>query len=343
MHDEKELATRPKKVARMEFQDLLLDEVPTREFGQTMGMFMFQSILRLHSIGVALLGLAHLVTLKEYDRAFLQKASAKYPAGSGLRAPNSVELEWADKQLWGEIASRLEKGWTFDDSVHEVVHVRSSIPSYLQPRPVAASVPNIPARHGGQGKGDWGSGKSSAGRGRGGKKGGKGRGSSSSGKGTGSDRPPRQEWVARFGKRTLFWRTASTSTCVVWQPTARLVWVITVLMSARPPHIEGARRRIFRRFLRAVMVSLTICFRIRLPSLGPHLYRLKLLQLKQEGLPWEPLLLFLLQECWMPLFRKCRYLPQAWLLQAPRRWDGALSSGPLQWGYSTVVPGCFWQ
>ena len=121
MHDERELATRPKKVARMEFQDLLLDEVPTREFGQTMGMLMLQSILHLHSIGVALLGLAHLVTLKEYDGAFLQKASAKYPAGSGLRAPNSVELEWADKQLWGEIASLLEKGWTFDDSVHEVV------------------------------------------------------------------------------------------------------------------------------------------------------------------------------------------------------------------------------
>ena len=127
MHDERELATYPKKVARMEFQDLLLDEVPTRELGQTMGMFMLQSILHLHSIGVALLGLAHLVTLKEYGRAFLQKASAKYPAGSGLRAPNSVELEWADKQLWGEIASALEKGWTFDDPVREVVHVRASI------------------------------------------------------------------------------------------------------------------------------------------------------------------------------------------------------------------------
>ena len=141
MHDERELATRPKKVARMEFQGLLLGEVPTREFGRTMGMFMLQSILHLRSVGVALLGLAHLVTLKEYDRAFLQKASAKYPAGSGLRAPNSVELEWADKQLWGEIASLLEKGWTFYDSVHEVVHVSSSIQSYLQPRPVAASVP----------------------------------------------------------------------------------------------------------------------------------------------------------------------------------------------------------
>ena len=65
MHDERELATRPKKVARMEFQDLLLDEVPTHEFGHTMGMFMLQSILHLHSVGVALLGLAHLVTLKK--------------------------------------------------------------------------------------------------------------------------------------------------------------------------------------------------------------------------------------------------------------------------------------
>ena len=40
---------------------------------------------------------------------------------------------------------------------------------------------------------------------------------------------------------------------------------------------------------------------------------LSLFQLKQEGLPWEPWLLFL----WMPLFRKCRYLSQAWLLQSP--------------------------
>ena len=189
------------------FVDLLLDEVPTREFGHTVGMFVLQSILHLHSVGVALLGLAHLVTLVKYGRAFLQKASAKYPAGSGLRAPNSVELEWADKQLWGEIASLLEKGWTFDDSVHEVVHVRSPIQSYLQPRPVAASVPPAPFRQGGQGKADWGAGKSSTGRGRGGKKGGKGRGSPASGKGTGSDRPPRQQWMARFGKRTL---------CMLW-------------------------------------------------------------------------------------------------------------------------------
>ena len=151
---------------------------------------------------MALLGLAHLVTLKEYDRAFLQKASAKYPAGSGLRAPNSVELEWADKQLWGEIASLLEKGWTFDDSVHEVVHVRSSIQSFysldqllllclLLPfvREVKARQTGVRARASLVAVAE--------------KKGGKGRGSPASGKGTGSDRPSREEWMARFGKRTL--------------------------------------------------------------------------------------------------------------------------------------------
>ena len=130
---------------------------------------------------------------------------------------------------------------------------------------------------------------------------------------------------ACFGIRaSAIWRTASTSTFVVWQQMASLAWVISVRMSARPPHIEGARR-IFRRFLRAVMVSLTICFRILLASLlrrqcrqlGPHPCRLRLFQLKQEGLPWEPWLLFLLQEFWMPLFRNCQYLPQAWLLQSP--------------------------
>ena len=89
----------------------------------------------------------------------------------GVRTPNSVELEWADKQLWGKIASLLEKGWT------SMIQFMNWCMSLLLFSPTCSLdellLSNIPARHGGQGKGDWGSGKSSAGRGRGGKKGGK--------------------------------------------------------------------------------------------------------------------------------------------------------------------------
>ena len=259
------LCEKPLKFLSSNFT-IILDEVPTREFGHTMGMFMLQSILHLHSVGVALLGLAHLVTLKEYDRAFLQKASAKYPAGSGLRAPNSVELEWADKQLWGEIASLLEKGWTFDDSVHEVVHVRSSIQSYLQPRPAAASVPPTPVQHGGLGKGEWSSGKSSAGRGRGGKKGGTGRGSFFLGKGTGSERPPRQAlcMLCNQGKCDLENCQYEHLCCAAANGKPCLGNHRASEHKATP---RERARRIFRRFLRAVMVSLATCFRILLLSL----------------------------------------------------------------------------
>ena len=195
MHDECELATRPKKVARMEFQDLLLDEVPTREFGHTVGMFMLQSILHLRSVGVALLGLAHLVTFKQYDRAFLQKPSAKYPAGSGLRAPNSVELLPCLRKV-GLSMIRSTK-WFMSVLPFSLIY---SLDQLLLLCLLLPFIREVKAR-------DWGAGKSPTSRGRGGKKGGKGRGSPASGKGTGSDRPPRQEWMARFGTRTL---------CMLW-------------------------------------------------------------------------------------------------------------------------------
>ena len=72
---------------------------------------------------------------------------------------------------------------------------------------------------------------------------------------------------ACFGiKESATWRTASTSICAAWLLMASPAWVIIVLMSTRPPLIEGARR-IFRRFLRAVIAwppdsgfSYYVCF-----------------------------------------------------------------------------------
>ena len=88
---------------------------------------------------------AHLKVLKDYDRAFLAKAAFRFPPNSGLRGPNPEETEFADRQLWHEIGDLLEQGWSLDKAVHEVVHVRASLATLLQPRPaLPAGAPHHP-------------------------------------------------------------------------------------------------------------------------------------------------------------------------------------------------------
>ena len=126
-----------------------------------------------------------------------------------------------------------------------------------------------------------------------------------------------------FGiKESATWRIASTSTCAVWLPMASPAWVITGLMSTRPLLIEGARR-IIRRFLRAVMVSLASCFRF-LPlhllqclrhQLVPHTLRLRVIFLKEARLAGAQRFPGLLQEFLLFLGWNHRGLFQTCLLQ----------------------------
>ena len=126
----------------MELQDLLFGELPTRPVGPSLGMHQLSCILHLHTVGIALLKGAHLKVLKDYDRAFLAKAAFRFPPNSGLRGPNPEEMEFADLQLWHEIGDLFEQGWSLDKAVHEVVHVRASLATLLQPRPaLPAGVP----------------------------------------------------------------------------------------------------------------------------------------------------------------------------------------------------------
>ena len=141
-HEDSETFGRAPKKARMELQDLLFEELPTRLVGPSLGMHQLSCILHLHTVGIALLKGAHLKVLKDYDRAFLTKAAFRFPPNSGLRGPNPEEMEFADQQLWHEIGDLFEQGWSLDKAIHEVVHVRASLATLLQPRPaLPAGVP----------------------------------------------------------------------------------------------------------------------------------------------------------------------------------------------------------
>lgn len=208
-HDDKDsiaLGTRPRKIAKLDLSDLLLDDIPLREIpsGGQLGNYQLSQILSLHSVAVSLCKGCHLSTLKAYDRAFLELATKRYSADLNLRTPFAQELEHGDRMLWEQVSSLLVDGWKLDDALHQVTAVRSSLHVLLAPRPCP---PKLLAP-GGKGqdilKGN--------GRGRGAKgNGGRGRG----GKGaTHTDTlQKRQKWATTFNNKTLCLRFNSRAGC----------------------------------------------------------------------------------------------------------------------------------
>ena len=105
---------------------------------------------------IALCGGAHLASLKNFDKKIFDYATASTPADTGLRNVNLHELLHADRKLWNEIASLHSQGWTLDNALHELTHVRSDIHGLLQQR---ARPPKDPGKgkdkgRGGKGRGD---------------------------------------------------------------------------------------------------------------------------------------------------------------------------------------------
>ena len=122
--------SRPRKLPRMELADLLLDEVPARSVPDTLGMFGLSKLLRLHSVAMAMVADVHLATLKAYEARFLRLASARFEAGSGLRAPNALECEQADKRFWECVSELRVQGWCLDDALHELRYAVSFRPCW---------------------------------------------------------------------------------------------------------------------------------------------------------------------------------------------------------------------
>ena len=176
---EEQQLQRPRKLARTELADLILDDVPSRNLPDTLGMFALSKILRLHSVAMAMVTDVRLVTLKKYESTFLRFASARFDNSSGLRPPNALECEQADRRFWEAVSELRLQGWSLDDCIHENTAVRSELASLLAPRVFLPKAMRRPEGKGaGGGKGNSPGAGFGNGRGRGkGKGDGRGRGS----------------------------------------------------------------------------------------------------------------------------------------------------------------------
>ena len=74
---------------------------------------------------------------------FLGLLTTRYDVESGLRSPTITEAQNADKMIAGIIQDLInDRGWSHDQALHEMTHMRSEPTTYLQPRPRVAK-PNI--------------------------------------------------------------------------------------------------------------------------------------------------------------------------------------------------------
>ena len=205
---EEQQLQRPRKLARTELADLILDDVPSRNLPDTLGMFALSKILRLHSVAMAMVTDVHLVTLKKYESTFLRFASARFDNSSGLRPPNALECEQADRRFWEAVSELRLQGWSLDDCIHENTAVRSELASLLAPRvflPKAMRRPEGKGAGGGKGNGPGAGFGNGRGRGKGrgdgrGRGSGLGTGRGGSGLGnqgnSGGSSTNRQEWAS---------------------------------------------------------------------------------------------------------------------------------------------------
>ena len=94
---------RPSKAPRLE--SFLFDDVPTREIpGPSIGKCLMQELLSLQAVAIALCGGAHLHTLKEMNRRFVNRCFERYPAESMLRGPTVEEAQIADQRGATDVA-----------------------------------------------------------------------------------------------------------------------------------------------------------------------------------------------------------------------------------------------
>ncbi|CAE7249309.1 unnamed protein product [Symbiodinium sp. CCMP2592] len=147
-------------------QALAMDTV---EVAVGMAKSVMAELLHLQAVAIALADGAHLYTLREMNRKFLVKCFDHLPRDGGLRVPNRLEAENAEKQLWQQIAVLFnEENWTMDQAIREVVVARNELHVLLMPRAVAPKIPWQPwtphrikgdgkqGTHGKGGKGDKG-------------------------------------------------------------------------------------------------------------------------------------------------------------------------------------------
>ena len=128
------------KLPRLEglsLHNLIYDEPPSIEINnQSMGINAVRSMFDVFNVAVALAEGAHLAHLKAYSLKFLSFLTQRYDQDTGLRTPNIMEAQAADKHIWfiiGELV--MDKGWSLDQALHEMTYIRSDMAMLLQARP----------------------------------------------------------------------------------------------------------------------------------------------------------------------------------------------------------------
>lgn len=137
---------RPPKLAETDstsLHQLLWDKPPSIEVGnQNMGLNGIRCMLELVNTSYALVQAAHMGRLRAYSVKFMSLISSRLDNDLGLRHVTALEAQAADRHLWGIMHDLMvDKGWTLNDSLHEITAVRADMMSLLQPRPRAASRP----------------------------------------------------------------------------------------------------------------------------------------------------------------------------------------------------------
>ena len=122
-----------------------------------MGFNGVRTMLELVATAYALVQGCHLGRVKAYNLKFLGLFSTRLDADLGLRHVNVLESPAADRMLWGIITDlTTDKGWSLNDSLHEVTVLRSDMIGLLQPRPKAVHrthMSDIPMASNTKGKG----------------------------------------------------------------------------------------------------------------------------------------------------------------------------------------------
>ena len=107
-----------------------------------MGVNAIRNMMDIHNTAMSLVGSCHLQRLRAYSLRFMSFLTQRLDGDSGLRTPNVLEAQAADKQLWNLIHELvLDQGFTLDNALHEVTHLRADMASLLQPRAKVTSRP----------------------------------------------------------------------------------------------------------------------------------------------------------------------------------------------------------
>ena len=85
---------------------------------------------------MAMLGLGHLVRLKQLNARLLEAYTKSHDPTSSMRSINLPELIAADQQIWDEVfrLARLPE-WDVDKALYEVLETSSIADRVLAPRP----------------------------------------------------------------------------------------------------------------------------------------------------------------------------------------------------------------